>query len=86
MDNKKNTEKIKEIIKVFSNPREETLEDAANEILNLFKSSGESEDLREAERIFEEEEGRKVNWSNSKDELVVSCMQVAISHVKGNRV
>jgi len=48
-------------------------------------STTQSDDLKEAEKIFEEEEGRKPNWNNSKDELVVSCMQVAISHVRNNR-
>jgi hypothetical protein len=36
-------------------------------------------------KIFEKEEGRKVDWKRPLDELVISGMQVAISHIRNNR-
>ena len=48
-------------------------------------SSGESEDLEDAMKIFEKEEGRKVDWTRPLDEMMISGMQVAISHIRNNR-
>lgn len=48
-------------------------------------SSGESEDLEDAMKIFEKEEGRKVDWTKPLDEMMIAGMQVAISHIRNNR-
>lgn len=48
-------------------------------------SSGESEDLEDAMKIFEKEEGRKMDWNKPLDEMMICGMQVAISHIRNNR-
>lgn len=48
-------------------------------------SSGESEDLEDAMEIFKLEEGREVDWTRPLDEMMISGMQVAISHIRNNR-
>ena len=53
--------------------------------INNYSSGSENQDLDDAIKIFELEENRKLNWNNDLDTLVISSMQVAISHIRNNR-
>jgi len=82
-------EKIIEIAEKLKN-NEITEQEAKKQFLFLFDvsdcfSESESQDLEDAIKIFELEEGRKLDWNNKLDEIMISGMQVAISHIRNNR-
>jgi len=79
--------KILNLINKLSN-KEINEENFIKELLSSLNdcfSESESEDLDEAIKIFEIEHKRKLDWRNDTDALVVSAMQVAISHIRKNR-